>query len=298
MKKILAALIVAVAAGGMACAANGPTAPSPTVGTKDAALQMTQAEGKISGTYTHEADTLSFEISTQAENVYAVTVKTRGLTLDATIDSAHGASSFDGFATDNGADTQLTKADQPVLVAFNKALDGSLGDLKGNKVADVLSRTASNWSEWPTTVKLSRRILGEEGRSYNSYCGAMGWSAYGPSTYTTHDCCTHWFDPCSTHNRGSSGSTVYAYIGDYGPSSTLVWNNGWQNQGVDHWNTPSEYGDCFGRCGADCGGGHAYTQDCSDHDNCVRNGHWIGSPYCDDEFSSTLDDAMYAPNCY
>lgn len=301
-KAHLAALLVtiAAAAGSVACAADGTApspAPSPAPAPEDKALTVTVTEGKISGTYTHEADTVSFEASSVGSDVYSVTIKTRGVTLDATVDRAKGASSMDGFATDNGLDTQLTKEDLPVLKAFDKAIEGRFSSAKNDKVADTLTRMASVWSDWPSTLTLSRRVLAEENRSYTMLCGYIG------TTYdTTHDCCTHWYDPCSSHSDWSSGSSVHSYIGDWGGGSTdyADGTTGWQwtTGSFDHHGWPYEYNDCFARCGADCGSGTQYTVDCGNHDNCVRNGHWIGSPYCDDEFSSTLDDAISAPNCY
>jgi hypothetical protein len=294
-KARLAALLV-ISASSIACAAqSSDPAPAPTGSETDKSLTVNQDGGKISGTFTHEADTLSFEVSAVSNGVYSVTIKTRGLTLDATVDRVNGASSFDGFGSTSGGDTQLTKDDVPVLAAFQKAIGTRLTtEVKaGDKAAETLTRLASIWSEWPSTLSLSKRVVGEQGRSWTMICGYIG-SIYN----TTHDCCTHWYDPCTEHDDWSSNSSVHSYIGDYGTGSTLVWSNGWQNWGVDHWNWPYEYGDCFARCGADCGGGTQYTVDCGNHDNCVRNGHWIGSPYCDDEFSSTLDDWSFAPNCY
>jgi hypothetical protein len=298
-KARLAALLV-ISAGSIACAAqSGDPTPSSTGGgaasEADKSMTVSQSEGKITGTWVHEADTVSFDAALVSGNTYAVTVKARGLTLDATIDPSTGSASFDGFATTNGGDTQLTKQDMPVLAAFAKAVDAHFANAvkAGDKTAAVLSHSAQAWGEWPSTMTLQRRVLGEEGRSYTSICGYIG-QIYN----TTHDCCTHWYDPCTEHDMWSSGSSVHSYIGDYGTGTTWVWSNGWQSWSVDHWNWPYEYGDCFARCGADCGGGTQYTVDCGNHDNCVRNGHWIGSPYCDDQFADTLDDALYAPNCY
>jgi len=41
-----------------------------------------------------------------------------------------------------------------------------------------------------------------------------------------------------------------------------------------------------------------YSQDCLNHDGCVRNGHSAASIWCDDEFAMTTDDFSFAPNCY
>jgi hypothetical protein len=296
----LAALLV-VSAASVACAAQSSD-PSPTPsssGTSETDKSLTVnvgTDGTIDGTFTHDTDTLTFQLGVVSKDVYSVTVKTRGLTLDATVDRTAGASSFDGFGSASGGDTQLTKEDQPVLIAFAKAIGTRLDPQVKAKdpSAETMTRLATIWSEWPSTMTLSKRVVGEEGRSWTTICQYLG-QVYD----TTHDCCTHWYDPCTEHDDWSTNSSVHSYIGDYGNSSTMVWDGSyWGGEGVDHRYWPYEYGDCFARCGADCGSGHQYTVDCGNHDNCVRNGHWIGSAYCDDEFAATLDDAAFAPDCY
>lgn len=300
-KACLAALFVMISAGTVACAAE-TSAPAPTSGTStgeakpEGQLTVATADGKLSGTFTLNSEKLEFSIVRQDADTYSATVKARALTLDATI--TPGGASYDGFATANGGETQITTEDRALLAAFDKALVGKVTDLgpAGSREADLLVRTAATWAEWPSTLSLSRRALTEEGRSWTSLCGAVGnWAT------AQHDCCTHWYDPCTSHNGygGDGNAQVHGLVGNYwGSGTTYYWTgSAWTSNSYDHAYWPYEGGDCFGRCGAGCGSGTAYTQDCHNHDSCVRNGHWIGSPYCDDEFTSTIDDALYATSC-
>lgn len=66
---------------------------------------------------------------------------------------------------------------------------------------------------------------------------------------------------------------------------------------------PCNQGKCFGRCGQGCGGDpgpgpsvQQFTQDCLNHDACVESLGYA-APGCQDEFSATADDVLYAPDC-
>ena len=72
----------------------------------------------------------------------------------------------------------------------------------------------------------------------------------------------------------------------------------WAGVEVNHdTNVEYAYGNCFGACGAGCPGSYQFTVDCVNHDSCVRNGHVMASGYCDDQYTSALDDWASAPNC-
>jgi hypothetical protein len=128
--------------------------------------------------------------------------------------------------------------------------------------------------------------------SYTTLCSQL-------YTYVqaTHD--DFWYD------RWNDKTTYNAYVAPYAAcpaaDGTYFWKNSqWQCYEPDHdANVEYAYGDCFGRCGAGCGGNGqgTYTHDCLDHDSCVRFGHSLASFWCNDEFVSTLDDAAFAPNC-
>ncbi|CAB9521371.1 expressed unknown protein [Seminavis robusta] len=106
------------------------------------------------------------------------------------------------------------------------------------------------------------------------------------------------------YDRWDDRTTYYAYISMHasGPCSggTYFWTGtAWSCYEPDHDpNVEYAYGDCFGRCGEGCGSGTQFTLDCADHDSCVRFGHDILSLWCSDEFQATVDDALFAPNCF
>lgn len=116
------------------------------------------------------------------------------------------------------------------------------------------------------------------------------------------------------YNNGDDRTSYYAILSppQMSPYCTYFWNNGsWVCYEPDHDpNVEYAYGECFGRCGAGCGveygedsllgGGDdmQYTQDCANHDSCVRFGHSQASFWCDDEFAFTVDDKLWAPNCF
>lgn len=85
---------------------------------------------------------------------------------------------------------------------------------------------------------------------------------------------------CSEGTQFWTGSSWSCYEPDHDPN--IEW----------------AYGNCFGRCGGGCGSSTQFTFDCADHDSCVRFGHSLASFWCDDEFASTVDDALFAPNCF
>ena len=126
--------------------------------------------------------------------------------------------------------------------------------------------------------------------AYTSIC-----HLYGYYVATTHD---DW-----NYDRWDDRSTYYALVSMHpgGPCSDDTYfcqNGAWRCFEPDHSSTIElAYGQCFGRCGAGCGSNTQFTYDCLDHDGCVRFGHATASLWCNDEFSSTIDDAAFAPNC-
>jgi hypothetical protein len=267
---------------GCAAAEGSPSVSTQEGAQRDGLTLTTFEDGKLVGTYASATESVGFESVAQPNDVFEVTIKLHGLVLDGTIDVANHTSSLDGYAAANGGDTQLTEADRKVVEEFGKVIDARFGaDAKG--VGNVLSRITSMWSQQSPTVTLNRRVMGEEGRGWTSICGSVG-QIYN----ATHDC---W-----SYDDWNSNSSQYAYVG-YATGSTYYWRNGWSTSSYDHASWPYEYGDCFGRCGADCGGSTQYTVDCHNHDGCVRNGHSIASLWCDDEFASASDDWAFAPNC-
>ena len=281
------ALAVGIGAIASGCAVNSSTPEPGKTGETAEKLEMVRTEKKISGTYVSElGEKVMFEAVAQDKDVYEVDLKLRGLTLDATIAYSDHTTTMDGFSSDNGRDTQILGDDQKLILQFSKAINATLASTKEHqdRIADMLGASTSVWGETPPSVKLNRRVMGDEGRGWTSICGSIG-GTYGAS----HDCWNGgWWSGQNSQN---------AYVG-YNTGSTYYWRGYWSTSSYDHAGWPYEYGNCFGQCGAGCGNAQRYTVDCHNHDGCVRNGHWVGSPYCDDEFSSASDDYYYATNCY
>jgi hypothetical protein len=300
MNKLTSAISMACAFAMCACAVDSsseggsegpsdaeiPVATAPTAAPSSTGQLMAEiSEQKVSGKLENEADSVTFESVAAGGDVYEVTLHVHGMTLDATFSLADKAASLDGFTSESGADTQLLENDRQALKAFYSAIQSKAGK-DAPKSLDMLVRAAGIWSETGDSVPLSRRVMGDQDRGWTLLCDRLGTYVDG-----THD---DW-----SHGDWSATSSYHVFIGDYGPS-TYYWHSdvGWTTQAYDHAAWPYEYGNCYGRCGSDCGGGHVYSQDCLNHDGCVRNGHSMASFWCDDEFASTTDDFSFAPNCY
>jgi hypothetical protein len=217
---------------------------------------------------------------------FELRIELNGMTITATKDD-EGNFNYDGFASQSGEPTQMTEADRAALAALADVLD-ELGPGVEAPV-DRLRSFADMWSEFPSTLELRGQV--DAGfRSYTSICSSM--NSY---VQTTHD---DW-----NYDRWEDRSTYYAYVSmtPEGPCSdgTWFWKDGsWKCYEPDHDpNVEYAYGNCFGRCGGGCGSSSQMTYDCLDHDACVRFGHDLASFWCDDEFSSTVDDWASAPDC-
>lgn len=284
------ALGLALATAGCALTTDQTAAGPPGDGsapqeTQSQALTLKSSAEGVTGSFDNAENTVSFSSRQREGNVFEVTLSLRGLTLDGTYDLDSAAASLDGFATENGEDTQLQEEDLTALSTFLKALEGRkrTGD---SKALDLLVRATSVWAEHTPTVPLTKRVFGDAGRAWTLLCANLYSYVDG-----THD--------DSTYARWDANASVHALIGDYGTPNTYYWTgSAWTTTPFNHAAWPYEYGDCYGRCGADCGSGHVYSQDCLDHDICVRNGHSLASFWCDDEFSDCVDDTTFAPNCY
>ena len=272
---------------GLAGCAGESGQPEPAAPVSDS-LQVNVTDKAITGTFMHGDDVLTFSTVVDDAQVFTTTVALHGLTLDALADMRNGVITLDGYTTATGADTTLVDEDTALISGFRKALDDKLPSQPGpTNVVEILRGSVGLWEEWPHTRSLSAVTVAQTDRSVVKLCGNIG--SY---VLAKHDC-----NVCSGYN-GATNCQVYAYVGDTGTGTTYYWRNGaWSTTPYNHAVQPSEYGDCYGRCGADCGSGHVYSQDCLNHDSCVRNGHSLGSAYCDDELTSCADDAL-ASGCY
>ncbi|HEX7667521.1 MAG TPA: hypothetical protein VF407_23475 [Polyangiaceae bacterium] len=283
----------ALSAASILMGCSGGTDPTPGTGTSSTdgtdvaqALTMEPMQGGLGGQFVFGTRTLTFKAIT-TDGSTDVVVVVDGMSLTALVDTKSQVGEIDGFATSNGQDTQITDDDRAVLTAFDKAVDLQVANDKTlPEEAKLVSRMADLWAETPSSAPLTRQVIGQENRSYNSIC-----SQYGTYQYATHD---DW-----NYNDWNAKSTSLALVGSRwsGTTSYLV-NNSWTTKTQDHKPYLYEAGDCYGRCGADCSSGdQVLTTDCNNHDNCVRNGHAIASMWCDDEFSACVDDFAFAPSC-
>ena len=216
--------------------------------------------------------------------VFDVSVQLHGMLLSAVLDGAAGVAEVDGFAVDNGLDTQINETDRAALLSCHSALERTFGE-EGSRLESYLTRVMSLFAETPDTIDLQRSIAGTQDRGWTSIC-----DKYNTYQYATHD---GW-----GHDDWDADSTSIAHVGNRA-GCTYWWKNGsWVCQTPDHEDYPYQYGECYGNCGAGCpSGNQQLTWDCHDHDQCVRNGHSIVSFWCNDEFSFAADDELFAPSC-
>ncbi len=248
-------------------------------------LALEQDDDAVAGTYSDELHRLRFRSETTSEG-FELELELNGMIITARLDE-DGVLEYDGFASGNGEPTQMTDDDRAAIVALNRSIE-ALGTDVSEDLAR-LRRFTSVWSEYPDTLDMHHQV--QVGfRGWNSLCGQ-----YGQFVQATHD---DW-----SYNRGHDRTTYNALLSmdPSGPCSdgTYFWKNStWQCFEPDHSkNIEYAYGSCFGRCGAGCGSDTQFTKDCLDHDSCVRFGHSTASFWCNDEFSSTTDDWLFAPSC-
>ena len=297
-----------IAAAAMGCATDEPTTIEPNDTTT--ALELTETATGVTGTLGQT----SFTSKMASESVLEITVKVNGMMLTALVDATSGVMEFDGFALDTGENTQMTDEDRASLVELRQALAPLGEDLP--YTLEKARGFIATISEHPTTVDLQALRLTEETRGWTSLC-------YAKNTYypATHDCQIAGFNDdrtkldgaylSSTGDLGGPDGTAFyfPYGGNFtccstgitgcGSYSCSVPSAGWYSGiEVDHdTRVENAYGNCMGVCGGGCPGSYQFTVDCLNHDQCVRNGHVIASAYCDDQYTSSMDDWYSAPNC-
>jgi hypothetical protein len=256
-----------------------------------------------------------------------VQVETNRLVLTADVDLAKQFVSFAGKPKDRTA-AEMSLPDRSSVLSVLRAVEKQMKAKEETlKLSDeMLLRTLGVWSEWPEKVPLEQRIsveqqtpnqtqsqvsahsaqlddppglkpLCEEAKCKTSSGMSYSGSCLEPQfyDYAKHDCNHGDFDKPENQQR--------VLLGDHstcnGKGEELYWDGSqWLCGEPDHWQRPFVQGDCFGRCGPSCGTLGVYSEDCLNHDGCVRNGHAIASPYCDDQFVACIDDEIFGPNCY
>lgn len=260
-------------------------------------LDLEETDQSVSGSFVAADETkVVFESFSADASSVEVTVGINGMLLVLTADQTGLAVDMDGFAN-NGEDTQLTDPDRAVLVELLAVLEETT-DAKSSVQMSLLHRAISIWTEYPDTLDLRQRVLNEIGHGTSKICWAR-WTYYS----VTHDGPGSWVGGCGKDNW-EDRSSYKGYINNTGAypytDGTIFQRDGagwygWTSGEIDH---PSNYekaqGECFGNCGGGCqGSGKEFTDDCADHDSCVRFGHSTVSISCQDEFNSTIDDEAF-----
>ncbi|WP_224362824.1 hypothetical protein [Hyalangium versicolor] len=304
MRKILGAVVAVVL-----CACGNPsgTFSEPSGEVPSEGLSLSVEPGTTQGTFLAGRSQGDAEVKFSSREVepgvYRIEVRYNGMTLTGLVDSENGVSSMDGFAETNGQDTQMTDPDRDVAAALYAALNAELpsGDA-ATPESKYLRRAVGLWAEHPSTVRMQRTVMGEQGRGYTMLCSYAkcngSWTgncggSYNWYSYAKHDCNKGGFDLAVNQQIAQLGDHTSCNGDEYYMS-----NGSWVCGEPDHWSRPKVIGNCFGRCGGGCGGDTQYTLDATNHDGCVRNGHVLASGYCDDQFVSASDDELFASNCY
>lgn len=321
MRKLLATLLLPAAL--LGCV-QGNGAPGSAEGAGTLAID-TYGEDEVAGVFFLGADMVNFEARMLASSELSITVELRGLVLDATIEETPTGRVWtqDGFSED-GEDTAMTDDDVRLLRALVKALESEKPDIAaGSGAARQLDSVLNYWAQWIPVMSL-QRIKFEDGERATSLC-YYAQDAYGSYASTTgsspgngsyrwldtstnwagHDCGASWLGGSNCNGDplqggGKNKCSTIAQLGDHNPpggggTNTYSWINGVWTASVPNHVRTYQVGSCYGRYGADCGSGHAYNQENTSHDQCVRNGHNIASSWCSDELVSTTDSTG---NCY
>lgn len=285
----IAALALALAG----CATESETANTLAVDAN--ALRIEQSDTLAVGVYDDGSIAVQFRAEQVADSL-DIELVFNEMVVTATVDFTTGVIEHDGFALADGSETQITDEDRAVIFALNRAIE-SLGTEVTEPVGQ-LRRFTSTWAEFPSTMDPKGRSLVQTDRSYYSYCP---W--YGNYMNASHDCWDYdWCEDASTLGTcGYYGVGALLSMHGEGPCADDTWfwtGTAWSCYEPNHSTTVEyAYGACFGRCGASCGSDTQFTEDCTDHDQCVRFGHDMASLWCDDHFADTIDDWASAPDC-
>jgi hypothetical protein len=270
----------------------------------------------VKGTYEYHGVTVKFEA--ESNSVQTVTLQLRGMVLTGTFDAANGVFDLDGFNSENGAETQMTEVDATVI----HTLEVAITDLYREKATElpaleIFNRAVTIWGEFSPSAPLRRTYYGRQERlTLQSLCGSVNRAGQGSRfvsrwSWGSHDCLKikNFFSNCAAVTAGclygDDGSTVEHGFLSMHPGGSCSDNSFFGTTATnfrcyepDHDdNVEFSYGDCLGRCGGGCGGGTTFTQACLDHDICVRFGHFLASPECDDDLLDATFDAAFASNC-
>lgn len=278
-------LVLGAALGLAACSTAVPTG-------EEAGFEVQSSAASVSGTFTMDDSVVTFSSTEITADEFDVVVELNGMTLTALVNRGGQVAEVDGFASGagagerpKGADTQIIDPDRAALDAFVRALADEI-DTEEFAAGAVLYRVASNWSQTPDTMPLQRAVAGSDNRAFVSICG--NFRQFLEATHDDNNCSAFQSTCTSIAEVGNRVSPTFSFI-----------NGVWTTTVPNHLPRVVQTGDCYGNCGASCPGSNpqTLTLDCHDHDQCVRNGHFIASLFCNDEFASASDDEFFAPRC-
>ncbi|WP_394849535.1 hypothetical protein LZC95_19075 [Pendulispora brunnea] len=242
----------------------------------DPALRIERDKTQVRGQLTDNGIDVQFS-SVESAQETLVKVSLDGMVLSARYTGDQEI--LDGVSAD-GSPTLLTEIDRAAIRRLLAALETTFYPPVDHveskedydrarqltKAEERLFRVVdAQWSLWPSSVPLNKTLTGEAARSWTS------WRRYAATNTTVtgcHDCnkCSWTGDCCDTGKKLGENFNGSNY-GNCGTSST----------------------------------GSQFTKDCTNHDQCVRTtkhgGHALASAYCDDQFTSCIDDEASAPSC-
>lgn len=293
MRKLVVSTMSAIALfAGTACsdAPPSPQGSEPTIpSTQNTALKIQErTPDRFVGEYHGEGVDAKFS-SVKEGDAIEVKLEFNGILLKSLV--KEGFDQQTGVNLADGSPAILTEMDRSAVKLVLAALEVEFSpplDVKTKQEYDsVFSLTevekrfykklSNAWSQWPSTKSFDQKydLKDEAFRADFEIYNIRRWataSTVAPNGFRsgTHDCnyCGRWATDC----------TDSAAIGGY-------------FNGCNH-----------AACGTDCGNSNTdYTNDCIDHDQCVRTskhgGHVLASAWCSDEFSDAEDDFVGAASC-
>ncbi|WDE01506.1 hypothetical protein [Thalassomonas actiniarum] len=226
---------------------------------------------------------IRFSSIEKAPGQFELELVVHGKTLTASVDKDNKSAKLSALDA-RGQAIFLNEKDRLQLSALLKTYELQ-GYGKQNDAANMLKRLLSLWAQTPDMVSLQRTIDGVSTSAYQSLCSYNG------------------LELAASHDGNQCGyddpeCTSLALVGSRGSNTESFINGQWTTAVPDHIPNVRQRGECYGNCGGGCpSGNQILTRDCLNHDQCVRNGHSLISGWCNDDFTYTFDDAMFAPEC-
>jgi len=176
----------------------------------------------------------------------------------------------------------------------------------------MLLRTLNLLHSWPEGLPIAYAY--ENGGFVEVFEDSNGMSIPDDQSYAypeVHRCQTQRWPPTPTISEDICGMMNQTHTGEYislgipvgtwlPPFYAVImfypWRCEWRSDTVGPF--PFDLGECVGRCGPGCTTlpGNVYTQDCFNHDMCVRELGLV-HPFCNHMFMQCVEDFLYGPDC-